>query len=395
MIAKTVSRDGSYFASPGLESAHLDYEDASGRVVPHSLTRALAISTEVVKSRSVRIPFQLPVSSVRWRVVIRNINYRTNTVYRGKVTLHSVSVGEGVRSMNGRPSAIFVSPDEADSVQYTPARDVVVDDLGDGWASEWQGGKLSAGVDYLLSYGYTTEGQEVQRNIGSGWQALGTPERATRVQDGHVKYTRRQPFDVRIEYATSAPTDLVVGDSIATGSNAMFPIHEAPLAIANRTLNRATRNHAFGGAGLSEWGGPHWADPDSFKWRDVTDYGFADRVFLALGNNDVHAGASLETLQNRFSSLTQLVRDRISQSLVVCTVTPRAAWVGTAKEDVRNAFNDWLRTFPDGVGAIAETAYLVEDNSRSAPRRDYNVGDGIHFNSNGSAAMASAIITAR
>src|SRR5699024_10206890 len=136
-------------------------------------------------------------------------------------------------------------------------------------------------------------------------------------------------------------------------------------------------------------------DPNSFKWKDVTDYGPADRVLLALGTNDIHADASLETLQKRFSLLTQIIRDRVSQRLVVCTITPRSAWVGTPKEDVRNAFNDWLRSFPDGINAIAETAYLVEDNSRHAPRRDYDIGDGIHFNSSGSAAMASAIITAR
>ena len=369
--------------------------DDAGQILPHALTRSLGKSTETVPSRSVRIPFQLPVSTDCWRVVIRNINYRSNAAYRGKVTLHSVTVGEGVRNTNGRPSASFVFSDEANAEPCTIAREVVVDDLGDGWASEWQRIKLSAETFYLLSYGYTTDGQEVQRNIGAGWQTLGTPERATLFKDGHVKNTRRQPFDVRIEYATSAPADLVIGDSIATGSNAMFPVLEAPLAIADRDLNRATRNHAFGGAGLAEWGGPHWTDPNSFKWKDVTDYGPADRVLLALGNNDIHADASLETLQKRFSLLTQIIRDRVSQRLVVCTITPRSAWVGTPKEDVRNAFNDWLRSFPDGINAIAETAYLVEDNSRHAPRRDYDIGDGIHFNSSGSAAMASAIITAR
>ena len=94
----------------------------SARVVPHALTRPLGKSTESVGSRSVRIPFRLPAESSRWRVVIRNVNYRTNTVYRGKVTLHSVTVGEAAHKTDGSLSANFAS-----------------------------------GTAYLLSYGYITE----------------------------------------------------------------------------------------------------------------------------------------------------------------------------------------------------------------------------------------------
>lgn len=339
-----------------------------------------------------RIPVQLPVTTKRWRVVIRNINYRTSRAHPGRVKFHSVAVGGVGRNQQGRLTPQFVPTKEfAEGLQII-ASEVDVANLGVGWTSDWQSIKLIRGVDYLVSYGYTTGGQNVQRNIGSGWQTTGSPEHATRLHDELVTYTRRQPFDVRIEYETSAASDIVFGDSIATGSNSTFPVFEAPLAIANRANARATRLSAFGGAGFAEFAVAEWGrSADSPKWQEITSYGSADRAFIALGNNDISAGAGLEALQERTRKMIELIQERVSEHIVVCTVTPRSAWVNTQKECVRSEFNDWLLALPDGVTAVAETAAAVQGSDGHTPRDDLYIGDGVHFNSEGAAALAEAM----
>lgn len=366
-------------------------------LIPHALTRPLAALTENITSRSVRIPFRVPVRARRWRVVIRNANYRTNTAYPGAVTLRTVAIGGQARDADGNLTSSFAPTSTFPSGLRLLIADRAVPDMGAGWSSGIASGELLPGVDYMLSYGYQTDGQDIHLGMGGGWQTNGSPTNAALLNDGTAASVTRQPFDVRLEYVTDdmVQQDIVIGDSIGAGSNATFPVMEAPLATADRVAGRATRLASFGGAAFGEWIGVNWGDPASMKWQDITQYGRTDRAVIALGNNDIHADANLSTLQANLKSLLALVRSRLSSTVVVCTVTPRTAWVGTGKESVRVAFNDWLRAYPEGVGMVADTARAVEDATGHAPRADYVTSDGIHFNSAGSTALANAILEAR
>lgn len=352
------------------------------KTVSLALTRPLATSTETTPSRSVRIPFLVPVRAYRSRVVIRNANYRTNTPYPGAVTLTAVALGEqavaGVPSFGDEPELL--------------CSDTRVEDLGAGWVSDWIDTPLVPGVGYLLEYGYRTDGQPVHLGMGSGWQSS-SPRSAALAAGGQFAKAIRQPFDVRIEYQvrSDTPLDVVIGDSISAASNASFPVLEAPLALANREAGRATHLGSFGGARFDEWIGPNWGDPESMKWRDLTEYGRADRAFIALGSNDIHAGMNYSTLLARARSMIMLVHERISTDVTVCTVTPRTAWMGTPKEAIRVAFNAWLCTLPEGVTGVADTARAVEDKTGHAPCAALVVRDGIHFNTAGSVRLAEAI----
>lgn len=367
---------------------------AADTIVPHALTRPMAGSTETHTSRSVRIPFQVPVRARRWRIVIRNANYRTNTVYPGAVTLHTVALGGGSRDGNGNLTSSFAPVAGFPSGLRLLVSDTMVEDMGAGWSSGWASGDLAPGTDYMLSIGYQTNGQPVHVGMGGGWQTNGNPNNAGLVNDPTAAAAIRLPFDVRIEYTTddTAQQDVLIGDSISAGSNATFPVLQAPLAIASRVDGRAARLYGFGGAAFGEWIGANWGDPGSMKWLDVTAYGRADRAVIALGNNDIHAGRNYSQLQADLRALIALVRERVSTNIVVCTVTPRTAWAGTARENIRAAFNDWIRTYPDGITAVADTARAVEDDTGHAPRTDYVTTDGIHFNTAGSTALANAIL---
>lgn len=359
------------------------------RMEPISLTQPLGIRTETTTSRSCRIPFAVPREVHRWRVVIRNINYRANQAYSGQVNLRFIGYGTPARDADEALTSSFTA------APRVIARDTLVKDLSDSWEGPWISEQLKPGEDYMLALGYLTNGTPVTRSMGAGWLTSYSPSNAELTDDSSALPTNRIPFDIRIEVDSStAPTepytaDVVIGDSISAASDATFPILEAPAAVANRLRHEHTRLHTHGGTALSEWIGPAWGNPYSAKWQEVVRYGTADRALLALGNNDIHASDDLDSLQTNYLALVQLVRDRVAESVIACTVTPRAAWVGTTREATRQKFNNWLRSLPTGVDGVVDMARAVEAPGGAGPHPQLVSPDGIHFNSLGSAAMAA------
>lgn len=363
------------------------------KIVPVPLSRPRGTLTEAVSSRSLRIPFQVPARAHRWRLVLRNVNYRTNTVYNGNVTLRTLCIGTAARDANGLLDGSMVESEQYPNGMRIILRDLPSRNFGDGWASGWQNDELVPGGDYMLSLGYQHNGVETTLGLGGGWWTAYQPMNAELRVDPSSNKTDRLPFDLRIEVVTDdgVQEDVLIGDSISAAANATLPVHDAPIQVADRGVGRAVRLHGFGGAAFGEWVGGAWADPASEKWLDVTRYGRADRAFIALGNNDIHDGATLATLKANFTSMVALLRERVSPNIVACTITPRSAWPGTAKETIREQFNDWLRSFPEAISGVADTARAVEDSTGHAPRTEFVHADGIHFNTAGSSALASAL----
>lgn len=360
------------------------------RLEPISLTQPLGIRTETTTSRSCRIPFAVPRDADRWRVVIRNINYRANRAYNGQVNLRFIGYGTPLRDATGALTSSF------EAAPRTITRDTLVKDLADGWVSPWISEHLEPEHDYMLALGYLTNGTDVTLSMGGGWLTSYAPSNAELTDDTSALPTNRIPFDIRIEVDSRTttddhhPVDLVIGDSISAASDATFPVLEAPAAIANRQHGAYTRLQTHGGTSLQEWIGPNWGNPYSAKWQEIVRYGTADRALLALGSNDIHAGDSLASLQEHYLAMVRLVRERITERVVACSVTPRAAWVGTPKEATRQDFNSWLRSLPEGVDGFVDTAAAVEDPSGHGPHPQLVASDGIHFNSEGSTAMAAS-----
>lgn len=356
---------------------------------PISLTRPLGDRFETLTSRSCRIPFRVPRGTTRWRVVIRNFSYRSHRAYPGQVRLRFLGYELQRRDGAGAPTSSFQAPPRE------IVRDIFIADASHEWSSPWVDEPLEAGGEYLLALGYQTNGSETALTMGGGWWTFYRPTNAEMTEDPSAAPTRRLPFDIRIEVAEEADSeapyrvDLLVGDSISAASDATFPVLEAPLAIANRQLTAHTRLHTFGGAAITEWIGPNWGNPHSPKWRDMLRYGHADRVLIALGSNDIHAGKALEQLQLEYRRLVQQLREQFGAHVIACTVTPRTAWVDTPMENTRQAFNGWLRSCPDGIDECVDTARAVEDRTGHAPNPDLVAKDGIHFNSAGAVAIAA------
>lgn len=370
-------------------------------VIPLHLTRPMATAlTEHLPSRSVRLPFGVPTECSRWRVVFRNANYRANVLNPGGVTIRTVVVGDAAVDGSGQPNGSFGEGSDAFPDGLQVARyDTLVKDLGETeWATDWFSNRLLPGRNYLLAYGFRTNRQTMHRGIAGGWWTNGNPLNAELRSDPSATHTKRPPLDVRIELAVEGPaaTQVVIGDSIAAGSSATLPIWEAPISIAARADPRIAHPvlHTFGGASVPEWIGS-WQDASSLKWWDLLRYGPHQQVTIALGSNDIQAGKSLARLTSTCANLLDLVRERISSNIVVCTVTPRAAWAHEApeKEAVRREFNAWLASCPHGVRTCIDTGAAVSDPLGS-PGLEWSDPDGVHFNSRGSARLAEAFLTA-
>lgn len=383
------------FERPGVEAGHaaggaIAGDHAAGsHLEPISLTRPLGNRTETLTSRSCRIPFSVPRDTRRWRVAIRNINFRSNISYTGLVRLRFLGYGlQQFDDADAPTSALEASPQEI-------ARETIIEDASQEWTSPWVTEPLTAGTAYLLTLGYQTNGTEITLSMGAGWWTYYKPTNAEMTHDASAQLTRRMPFDIRVEVdehdVEPREGDALIGDSISAGSDATFPVLEAPLASANRRRGAYTRLHSFGGASITEWTGAHWGNPFSEKWFDLLRYGAQGRTFLALGNNDIHAGTSAEALKAQYLQLASDIRNRCGSDIVACTVTPRASWTGTQEEETRQAFNDWLRSCPEGIDRCADTAQAVEDATGHAPHPDLVAVDGIHFNSAGTAAMDTVL----
>lgn len=368
------------------------------RLIPLHLTRPMStVMNETLPSRSVRLPFRVPTLSRRWRVVIRNVNFRANVAYPGAVTIRTIAVGDAQCTASGQPTGAFGHGSDDFPQGPTVRRyDALVKDLGQtAWTSDWFTETLRPDRDYLLAYGYRTNGQVLHRGIAGGWWTGGRPLNAELVTDPSATRTRRPPLDVRIELdaATDVSTQLVLGDSIAAGSSASFPILEAPVILAARSGHIPWPVlHTFGGATMTEWIGG-WSAATNKKWHDILRYGNHQRTLLALGSNDIHAGKDLRTMQTNCKKLIELVQARIASEVVACTVTPRRSWAeqDPAKERVRRDFNDWLAGRPDGVAHCVDTAAAVTDATGSAPLGDGVDTDGTHFTTSGSLRLARAL----
>lgn len=370
------------------------------RIVPLHLTRPMSTAmSETATSRSVRVPFRVPSRTHRWRVIVRNANYRANTINPGAVTILMVGVGHAAKSPAGLLTGAFGPSSEAFPNGFRSSRyQAVIPNMGETeWSSEWFKNTLHPQEDYLLTYGYRTDGNIVHRGIGGGWWTTGAPLNAGLRHDPSAVRTKRLPLDVRIEVSIddAVPVRVVLGDSIAAGSSSTLPIYEAPSLLAARMgATHWPVLHTFGGATLTEWVGG-WGSPNSMKWLDVNRYRPQQQAVIALGSNDIHAGKNLSSIKASYLQLIEHARNRISTDILACTVTPRRSWAQheTTKETTRRALNAWLAELPDGLTACIDTAGAVTaPTSNSHPRADVVAPDGIHFNSRGSSHLARAFM---
>lgn len=331
-----------------------------------------------------RLPVSLPADSLRWRIHMRNTNYRDSAGF-GALHMTGFWWGRNTTDAAGEVTGVWA----AAPTQVAAAFDTAAPSIE--YISPWITEKslqIQAGAEHMLGFGYTCDPQNNHLGYGGGW----TGNDSTKAADIATALTQSPtiPLDIWLEVEVSADVAIwcVLGDSIAAGTGAKFPIRESTyqkLAIAHGAMPMLFAHH---GSTMQAWN-----QPTAGKWTTwLGSVSKPDIVLWQVGSNDVFNGDTLATCQSRFNALLPLVRSKLSSNISLVTLTPRnASATSPDKEAVRVAYNDWLFTLPGGAKIVYDVSERVE--SRTTPGTmdaRFMSSDNVHPNTAGYARAVTA-----
>lgn len=344
-------------------------KSASGfKNIPLALTLGTGGANAALTANT-RFPMRYSAPVTRWRVHISNVNPRFGLV-RGAADF--TGLWYGAHAGNG---AFTAAP-----TQISGAFSLAAD--GTEWVSPWVSHPLGGGAEYLLSFGYTAAAAPWAL-VGGSWTNA-TASNAS-VTAPTMTRSATAPFNVWVEAETYATTPVIAafGDSLTAGVGATLPIHESPVSVYARDRGALPVHYAASGESMGSS-----VDGAAMKWVRWADLDKADAVLLAMGSNDVFAGATLADLQSLHAQMVTLLEKHVSPVVYGATITPRTSVTGAA-EDVRRTYNTWLATLPNGTRDLFDFAAAVSsDNEALTPAYD---ADGIHLTTAGYAAERAAI----
>jgi lysophospholipase L1-like esterase len=204
---------------------------AAGGVIKRTKRAFLAISaptssaTTTVTNKLERFALQLPVTTTRWRIRVRNWVPFSATLGTADVVLSDLYIGPASISSTGAVVAAFAS---------APVNVLAGASLGtagalytSGWITD-AGSQFQAGTTYLLSQAFTTSNggtiasgsQYIEQAVinNGGFALVGTTG-----NPANVVATGTSHLDRVIEYEftteTNTPVGIVIGDSISVGNS--------------------------------------------------------------------------------------------------------------------------------------------------------------------------------
>lgn len=356
-------------------SATVDAAPAAGmKRVPLALSLGHGSDYAGAAAATVRIPLLFMPDIPRYRLHIRNDNPRTGALRAGGGSF--TGVWQGVHATDG---AFTGTP-----TQVLPAFETPED--GSEWVSDWINAPLGGGTEYLLSFGYTssaTPGPSL--NAGGCWRNDTTAALGATVSGASFVRENLIPFDIWIEaeVASTVPVLAGVGDSLTCGIGADFTVADSWVSQWARMHHGLPMHFAIGGTQMASW---HRNMYVLNRWSSLSR---PDAVVVGIGSNDVFTGATLTQMKDRLTALAPLVLEKISARMYGATVMPRSNQTG-ATEDVRRAYNTWLRTQPNGFREVFDFAGSIStDDENITPA--YAATDLTHLNAAGYAQNAAAI----
>lgn len=345
----------------------------------------------------VRYPIQLPSTTTRWRLVIRNRNYLLESDYPNAVSFTGFWVGpHSLDAASGAGTGLFAAaPTQALGAFATPAD-------GSEVTTEWvtsAAAQFVANRPMLLSFGYTMPpGSSVgQGSSGCFLQNLaGSSALGGSMTPGAMTGSYFSMFDIRLEYEATDSFQLVfvIGDSISEALNTVqFGTPFSWPAQVGRRPGIRTLNGSIAGVLPSQC-----VTASDRKW---SRWGLAARgvrtAIVALGTTAIAGGVTEATLKGETLSIMAVLRGFGIERIYLATVTPRASFASDApKEAIRLAFNAWLRTLPGGAAGCFDFARAVQvapaaSTADSATLDPAWAGDGTHPLAGGQLKMANTV----
>ena len=239
---------------------------------------------------------------------------------------------------------------------------------GGEWVSSWQTHRLD--TESIIDVSFTASGS-TRNFLAPAWKLDG----ASWVQ------TNRAPLWVWIEAETYAetPTVALIGDSTGAGHGSITPVWDSAAAIAGRKQEFLPVLFASSGDTLS--GNVSIDDPNFARW---SDYGTYDSVVIQAGSNDINSGKTLAEVQASFTSVAAAAKE-LGAKVYGATIKPR--YPTDPNTEVREAYNDWLKTLPAGIAGILDYSTAVAPDGVILPEDN---DDGFHLKSSGHHKLAAA-----
>lgn len=343
------------------------------KTIPLALTGGIGTPDSVNSKGSVRIPIRFNAPITRWRLHLGNINPRNGAYVAGTWNIAGIYLGDKAPTGHaGHTSSMKLLasgtvPDKADLV--TP------------WFTDPIGGDIAR----ILSF--TWEGSVSPVGLPGGcWRTDNLADAAATTPTLFSNPHNRAPFHLWIEAETYAQTPVVatVGSSTATGVGAKLPVYDSTLSRLGRARGFLPVHYTSSGDAISTS-----LDPAHYKWARWKHLNKPDAVLIQLGSNDVFTdGVTLPVMQQRHKSLMDVVTAQLSPVVFDTTLFPRTSYTG-AQEDVRRAYNTWLKKQQDGARSVFDFVSPVSaDDETLNPSMDF---DGIHINDAGMQALVAAV----
>lgn len=207
---------------------------------------------------------------------------------------------------------------------------------------------------------------------------------------------------VEVETVRPAPTIVTLGDSITDGVRATNDSNRRwPDLLAERFQKAGRRNVAIANAGisanrlLSEGEGYNaLARFDS----DVLAVPGVSHVVILEGVNDIGAATAQKRPLPSAYDLIGAYRQMIARArgngvkVILATILPYkgAGYWSAEGEAVRIAVNEWIRTTDEADGMVDLAKAIADPADPARMAKPYDVGDALHPNDVGFAAMAAA-----
>lgn len=322
------------------------------KTVPLAVSTGLSGDGELAGRYRVLTQFTAPITRFRVHVSTAHPMWPGN---RGPSTLGAVYIG-------------YRSGESGVSNQSTLKTGNTVIPAAGEWVSSWITHDLTR--ETLIDFQVTADNAynllaPAWKQNGSSWEQLD-----------------RVPLWLWVEAETYAetPTVAMVGDSTGAGSGSHMPVWDSALHIAGRKQEFLPVLFASSGDTLNGN-----IDPEDHNYTRWAGFGPYDSVIIQAGSNDVHNGATLAEMRERYLGVVDASR-QLANVAIAGTVKPR--YPATPDYDAtRIAYNNWLKTQPGTTRAVLDFSHAVAPGGAIDPADN---ADGAHLTSSGHQKMATA-----
>lgn len=333
-----------------------------------------------------RIPIRVSAEMKDPRIRLMNYDERENIAYTcASLTILGIYIGPAEMDANGDLTGNIIG-----TPVMLPASAFAMPDGATYWTGVLRGYTLSKGQPYMLSLAYTTDGTgQLYRGRGTIFGSAATVDVSKGTVTNKVYPTSFCPLNVRMEASGTALRALIVGDSHSVGSAALEPVYESPWSYWAVRSGVLLANNAEHGSAT-----PHWQDASQLKWTQISDAGGADVLMYWLGQNDVYNATppTLDALKTQTLKVISNARVMAGVKRVyVGTLMPKTEASIQAQEDLRLAYNAWVKTCPPGIDGVMDIDSAVSDPTTGEVRPEYMSTDNLHLNTAGCAAVGMAV----